>query len=56
MERDILQEAEAHAATTDIVPFSRPKEGAGSPERTLIFKESPEDRCLLVMDAALLGS
>ena len=56
LERDILREAEAHAATADMVPFSRPKEDAGSPERTLIFREFPEDRCLLVMDAALLGS
>ena len=56
LEQDILREAEAHAATTDMVPFSRPKEDTGSPERTLIFREFPEDRCLLVMDAALLGS
>lgn len=54
LEREILREAEAHAATTDMVPFSRPKEDTGSPERTLIFREFPEDRCLLVMDAALL--
>ena len=56
LEREILREAEAHAARTDMVPFSRPKEDTGSPERTLIFREFPEDRCLLVMDAALLES
>ena len=56
LEREILREADAHAARTDMVPFSRPKQDTGSPERTLIFKEFPKDRCLLVMDAALLGS
>ena len=55
LEREILREAEAHAATTDMVSFSRPKDDTGSPERTLIFREFPEDRCLIVMDAALLG-
>ena len=56
LEREILREAEAHAARTEMVPFARPKQDTGSPERTLIFKEFPEDRCLLVMDAALLGA
>ena len=56
LELEILREAEAHAARTDMVPFSRPTDDAGSPERTLIFRDFPEDRCLLVMDAALLGS
>ena len=56
LERDLLRDAEAHAARTDMVPFSRPKVDTVPPDRTLIFKEFPEDRCLLVMDAALLGS
>ena len=56
LEREILREAEAHAARTDMVPFSRPREDTGSPERTLIFREFFDDRRLLVMDAALLGS
>ena len=55
LEREVLREAEAHAARTDMVPFSRPQGDTGSPKRTLIFREFPEDRCLLVMDAALLG-
>ena len=55
LERDILRQAEAHAATTEMVAFSQPKDGTGSPDRTLIFKEFPDDRCLVVMDAALLG-
>ena len=55
LEREILREAETHVVSTDLVPFSRLKQGTGSPDRTLIFKEFPEDRCLLVIDAALFG-
>ena len=54
LERQILREAEAHAARTDMVPLSPAKENTGSPDRTLIFREFPEDRLILVMDAALL--
>lgn len=56
LERQILLEAEVHAAETDMVPFSRPSDNAGSPDRTLIFREFPDDGRLIVMDAALLGS
>ena len=56
LERETLREAEARAAGTDMVPFSQPRGDTESPDRTLIFREFPEDRCLLVVDAALLGS
>ena len=53
LEREILRQAEAHAAGKDMVAFSRPREGTGSVDRTLIFKDFPDG--LVVMDAALLG-
>ena len=55
-EREILREAEYLAAKTAMVPFSGGNEDPEPPDRTLIFKELFADRCLLVMDAALLGS
>ena len=56
LEQEILREAGVHAAKTDMVPFSRPKDDTELPQRTLIFREFPDDRCLLVMDAALMES
>ena len=53
LEKNMLAEAEAHAANTDMVSFSRAKDDTEQPERTLIFREFPDNRCLLVMDAAL---
>lgn len=54
LERQILREATAHMSATKLVPFSGSNACNASPERTLIFREFPEDRCLIVLDAALL--
>ena len=55
LEHEILREAEAHSAKMGMVRFSGHREDTEPPERTLIFKEFFDDRCLVVMDAALLG-
>ena len=53
--RQILREAAGHAATTDLVRFSGYDACATPPERTLIFRDFPVHRCLIVLDAALLA-
>ena len=55
-EQWILQKANTPAAKTAMVRFSTRREDAKLSDRTLIFREFPDDRCLVVLDTAQWGS